>query len=106
MSSFRTVRTQIETLDVDEGARGHALHLLTALAGKTPPPAEAVRGYWPTVRLFWGEGEVEVEVHKTGFELYDLHAGNFGISEFPPSGLEPLVDGIQKLLNQGAPRTK
>jgi hypothetical protein len=92
MDSFSKLRAQVNCLDVTDEARGLALTLLAVLEGQLPAPAEALRGYWPTVRLYWGNGAVEIEVHDGWYELYHFQEGATDIREFKPGDVERLLN--------------
>ncbi|PJR90038.1 hypothetical protein CN878_20395 [Ochrobactrum sp. 695/2009] len=86
-----------------EVALKHAASLITATRAAGFPPEAASRGYWPTVRLLWKDGEIEVEVHDDHYELYFFSGssrdGNFSIMDYPinaPGILEALASEIQK----------
>lgn len=98
MARFAKLRAQVNSLDVTDEVRSLALTLLAAMKGQLPAPAEALRGYWPTVRLYWGSGTVEVEVHDSWYELYQLHEGETGIQQFRAADLSALLAAASPIL--------
>ena len=88
-----------------EAAVRQATLLLKAAMVAGISPEAAGSGYFPTVRLFWEGGLIEVEVFSESFELYYLPNSedkeSQTISEFDassPDALSKLVTNISDLL--------
>lgn len=94
----------------------NATRLLEVMAPTIPPPEVATRGYWPTTRLLWQNGAVEIEVFEDRFELYSLPTspkkGPFDIFEFDgqaQADLSELLTKLKQLLDdvgQSSPKAK
>ena len=82
----------------------HGKLLLTAARAAQVEPEDAGVGYWPTLRLFWRGGDLEVEVHEDSFELYNLAAPSveraIDIRVFPTGSeadLTALIEALRSL---------
>lgn len=84
----------------DSAALKNAMALVAACRSAGFPPSEATTGYWPTVRLLWDCGKVEVEVFGDRFELYVLHGapsdGPFHVEDHEaPGSMVELTEKIR-----------
>ena len=71
----------------------------TKAAGVFPEAASS--GYFPTVRLFWQSGRVEIEVFPDCFEVYVLprkEGKEFTVSKFEAISLPIVVEKIKETL--------
>ena len=86
-----------------------ATQLVVAARAAGFPPDYAQRGFWPTVRLFWDSGRIEVEVFPDTFELYfdptSDEDGKCPVLEFDrsePEVLEILLSEIRRVRSSRA----
>ena len=87
----------------NESALTLATDLLKAAKEADLLPSWASSGKFPTVRFFWQNGRVEVEVFSDSFELYFLpHADEdemYAITEFEPTALTGVIEKIKEAVS-------
>lgn len=91
----------------DDAAIERSTELLKATKAAGLFPEEADSGRFPTVRLFWKDGDVEVEVFQNSFELYfppsHEQQKSCPILEFDassPDGLPALLASLAEILSK------
>jgi len=88
----------------DKDAVTLAAELLKATKAADVFPEAASSGRFPTVRLFWQNGRVEIEVFPNSFELYFLPGADeeekYSVSEFDAMSLPKVVEKIKEAMSR------
>ncbi|MCH2076171.1 MAG: hypothetical protein MK180_04675 [Rhodobacteraceae bacterium] len=83
-----------------------ATELLKAAKKANLLPETASSGKFPTVRLFWQNGRIEVEVFPGSFELYFLPSPNegevFSIVEFKGASVPEVLEKIKVTISRAS----